>query len=392
MRVKQRHSSDSSDTEENLLKGVLQGCVMSPEISGSQGFNVHHSTPKLDITSGMSTQVHAYKNSYQKNKTFSFCGDIMSFQQHTMPQSSTRPVMTPIVIDSASDGLLPAQRQDALHINSDQGTQKTSVLLSKIRTADQEREARLERQKQKKEEFKKSLLRSRRQEYKKQYSSATLENTPVCTTSLVSSVQSDLCDTSHLIASSVVPDVTATARIIPAATKEDIHDLGSVDGSLLNQIDPILVSPIIKPTENNKPVILVASKELAGGQEVVSCLRAQEHVQVVVCQMSCDYIVSSRMAVERKMLSDFANGLNRSKLVEQIRRMCEAFDRVCLILEMKQQKSGKDKNSKMVQRTKYVDSTLVLLSQSQVKVLYSGISHIFVIIFMYKYANTCHRS
>ncbi|KAJ7365468.1 hypothetical protein OS493_005576 [Desmophyllum pertusum] len=67
---------------------------------------------------------------------------------------------------------------------------------------------------------------------------------------------------------------------------------------------------------------------------VVSLLRLKHNIKADVCQLtSCDYIVSNRMAVKRKTASDVANGANSHKLVECMRRMCDLYDRPCLIIE-----------------------------------------------------------
>ena len=109
-------------------------------------------------------------------------------------------------------------------------------------------------------------------------------------------------------------------------------------------------------------------------KELVSCLRFEHKLDTAVRHLTaCDYIVSTRMAVERKVLSgrcekymrhivvpvllecwqcciardgsnaDFTTGAQKAKLVDRIRQLCELFDRPCLIVEKDRVKPGEEK-------------------------------------------------
>uniref|UniRef100_A0A8C5Q7K5 ATP-dependent RNA helicase FANCM n=1 Tax=Leptobrachium leishanense TaxID=445787 RepID=A0A8C5Q7K5_9ANUR len=118
-------------------------------------------------------------------------------------------------------------------------------------------------------------------------------------------------------------------------------------------------------------IVLADSREIASGPEVISCLKTVHKVKVEVCPLGgCDYIVSNRLAVERKSLSDFSSGVNRSKLVERVKNLQNLFERVCLIVEKDRVKPGE--TSRLFQRTKYYDSTLSALTSAGVQILFSS--------------------
>jgi Fanconi anemia group M protein len=55
-------------------------------------------------------------------------------------------------------------------------------------------------------------------------------------------------------------------------------------------------------------VLLIDSRELSGAQELMSTLRLMHKRNTVVCQLTgCDYVVSNRMGVERKIVSGKCN-------------------------------------------------------------------------------------
>lgn len=87
--------------------------------------------------------------------------------------------------------------------------------------------------------------------------------------------------------------------------------------------------------------ILADSREICSGAEVISSLKALHRVKVQVCSLSSsDYIVSNRMAVERRFLSELLNSGNRSKVTQRIQRLRSMFERVCVIVEKDRLKAG----------------------------------------------------
>jgi len=118
-----------------------------------------------------------------------------------------------------------------------------------------------------------------------------------------------------------------------------------------------------------KPIILVDSRELSSSQDIISDLRFKHGIQVSAAQLSgCDYIVSNRMAVERKSWSEFSNGSNRARLITRLQHLGELYDRPCLIVEKDRVKPGEEKAQRPLHWTKYVDRTLSQLYRSEVKV------------------------
>ncbi|NXY71363.1 FANCM protein, partial [Glareola pratincola] len=126
------------------------------------------------------------------------------------------------------------------------------------------------------------------------------------------------------------------------------------------------------PLEKNSPlVILVDSREISSGAEVISALKAVHGVKVQVCSLSSsDYIVSNRMAVERKFLSELLNSVNRNKVTQRLQRLQSMFERICVIVEKDRVKSGE--TTRFFQRTQYYDGVLSALVQAGVRILFSS--------------------
>ncbi|KAM8920818.1 Fanconi anemia group M protein [Pelodytes ibericus] len=118
-------------------------------------------------------------------------------------------------------------------------------------------------------------------------------------------------------------------------------------------------------------IILADSREISSGPEVISCMRTAHSVKVEVCSLgSCDYIVSNRLAVERKAQSDLLSSTNKCKLVDRVTHLQNVIQRVCLIVEKDRVKAGE--TSKIFQRTKYYDMTLSALISVGVQILFSS--------------------
>ncbi|XP_007901994.2 Fanconi anemia group M protein [Callorhinchus milii] len=117
-------------------------------------------------------------------------------------------------------------------------------------------------------------------------------------------------------------------------------------------------------------VVLVDSREVSSGPDLISFLRTKHGIKTGICSLSgCDYIVSNRMAVERKLLLEFSNISNRSKLVAQIQSIQAMFERVCIILEKDRTKAGE--TSRIFHRTKYFDGLLSALTAAGIRMLFS---------------------
>ncbi|NXI72141.1 FANCM protein, partial [Anseranas semipalmata] len=117
--------------------------------------------------------------------------------------------------------------------------------------------------------------------------------------------------------------------------------------------------------------ILVDSREISSGADVISSLKAAHGVKVQVCSLSSsDYIVSNRMAVERKFQSELLNSVNRNKVTQRIQRLQSMFERICVIVEKDRIKTGE--TSRFFQRTQYYDGVLSALVQAGVRILFSS--------------------
>ncbi|NWS41538.1 FANCM protein, partial [Probosciger aterrimus] len=117
--------------------------------------------------------------------------------------------------------------------------------------------------------------------------------------------------------------------------------------------------------------VLVDSREISSGAEVISSLKAVHAVKVQVCTLSSsDYIVSNRMAVERMFLSELLNSMNRTKVTERIQCLQSMFERTCVVVETDRIKPGE--TSRFFQRTQYYDSMLSAFVQAGVRILFSS--------------------
>ena len=105
--------------------------------------------------------------------------------------------------------------------------------------------------------------------------------------------------------------------------------------------------------------------------QIASSLRLKQKVEVVVWQqLGCDFVVSRRMGIDKKTVSDISNGANASKLTERIRSLCDAYQKPCVIIEKDRVKgNAPDKPSTL---TKYYASVLSRLSLANVTILMSS--------------------
>lgn len=100
------------------------------------------------------------------------------------------------------------------------------------------------------------------------------------------------------------------------------------------------------PTTNLTPArvcVLVDSRCISAGADVVSALRLKHGAAVHICSLvSSDFIVSNRMAVEWQSESELASPQTRKRLQERMQSLQGLFDRVCLLVEKDRTKLGKD--------------------------------------------------
>ncbi|KAF6351246.1 FA complementation group M [Rhinolophus ferrumequinum] len=126
------------------------------------------------------------------------------------------------------------------------------------------------------------------------------------------------------------------------------------------------------PREGQRACILVDSREVTSGSEVISFLRATHGFQVEVCPLNgCDYIVSNRMVVERRSQSEMLNSsIHKNKFTDQIQYLQSMFERICVIVEKDREKTGD--TSKMFKRTKSYDHLLTSLVAAGIRILFSS--------------------
>ncbi|XP_031436050.1 Fanconi anemia group M protein isoform X2 [Clupea harengus] len=130
-------------------------------------------------------------------------------------------------------------------------------------------------------------------------------------------------------------------------------------------------SPGPSPLATGPVCVLVDSRCISSGPEVISAMRLRHGVTAQVCSLDgCDFIVSNRMAVERQTQAEVAAAQNRKRLLERMHSLQGLFERVCLILEADRTRPGEA--SRPFQRTRYYDSTLGGLVRAGIRLLASG--------------------
>uniref|UniRef100_A0A7M4FYB1 ATP-dependent RNA helicase FANCM n=1 Tax=Crocodylus porosus TaxID=8502 RepID=A0A7M4FYB1_CROPO len=127
-----------------------------------------------------------------------------------------------------------------------------------------------------------------------------------------------------------------------------------------------------KLLETEAPLcILVDSREISSGSEIISSLKAVHEIKVQVCSLSgCDYIVSNRLVVERKFMSELLNNMNRSKLIQRIQHLQSMFERICVIVEKDRIKAGEA--LRQFHRTKHYDGMLSAFVRAGIRILFSS--------------------
>ncbi|NXH70722.1 FANCM protein, partial [Hydrobates tethys] len=166
------------------------------------------------------------------------------------------------------------------------------------------------------------------------------------------------CDFQHLQVESSSKNTCRSTSVAPCSASTNPSS-----ATALFSRDPLEEKPSL--------CILADSREISSGAEVISSLKAVHGVKVQVCSLgSSDYIVSNRMAVERKFLSELLNSVNRNKVTQRIQRLQSMFERICVIVEKDRIKTGE--TSRFFQRTQYYDSVLSALVQAGVRILFSS--------------------
>ncbi|KAK2843130.1 hypothetical protein Q7C36_011345 [Tachysurus vachellii] len=124
------------------------------------------------------------------------------------------------------------------------------------------------------------------------------------------------------------------------------------------------------PTTPACVCVLVDSRCISAGADVVSSLRFKHGAAVHICSLvSCDFIVSNRMAVEWQSESELASPQSRKQLQKRMQSLQGLFDRVCLLVEKDRTKPGEPLRA--FQRSRYYDSTMAALVRAGVRILFS---------------------
>jgi len=78
-----------------------------------------------------------------------------------------------------------------------------------------------------------------------------------------------------------------------------------------------------------------------GNSQIATALRVKEKIDVVVrSTLGCDFCVSNRSAVERKLASEMRTAQNSAKIKERIKALLGTFERVYIIIEKDRVKAG----------------------------------------------------
>ncbi|KFO99652.1 Fanconi anemia group M protein, partial [Calypte anna] len=125
------------------------------------------------------------------------------------------------------------------------------------------------------------------------------------------------------------------------------------------------------PESSPSLCILADTREISSGPQVLSSLRALHGVRVQVCSLgSSHYILSTRLAVERRLLSELLSSAHRNKVTQRIQRLRSVCERICVIVEKDRVKPGE--TTRFFQRTQYYDTLLSALLHAGVRILFSS--------------------
>lgn len=129
-------------------------------------------------------------------------------------------------------------------------------------------------------------------------------------------------------------------------------------------------SPAVPQVQADSTItIVVDTREIASGTVLVSTLRASEGVRVEVCSLPVGSLVlGRRCCVLRRSLADFGSPQNNGRLVDEVRRLFDLYDRPCVLLESAHRLKPGERPFK---RTKYFDLMLAYLTSTHAKVLFS---------------------
>ncbi|XP_056151369.1 Fanconi anemia group M protein [Lampris incognitus] len=171
--------------------------------------------------------------------------------------------------------------------------------------------------------------------------------------------QLDFTESESLLASWKQPQATpSTSSSVPLSQKA------------VGQTSSVNESPSPSGTPSGRVSILVDSRCISSGVEVVSSLRQRHAITVHVCSLDSSYfIVSNRMAVERHSQSNLAAMQNRKRLAERVISLQGLFERVCFIVEKDRIKPGDA--SRPFLGTRFYDSTVTALVCAGVRLLWS---------------------
>ncbi|NWW39870.1 FANCM protein, partial [Panurus biarmicus] len=164
-------------------------------------------------------------------------------------------------------------------------------------------------------------------------------------------------------------DLQAAAEVLSSSKKTHGSSSGSACPGVPNPSSaPAGISGV---PHSPSPCILADSREISSGPEVISCLRAVHGLRVQICSLgTSDYMVSSRLAVDRLLQSELQSPGNRNKLSQRLQRLRSVFERICVIVETDRVRPGE--TSRLFQRTQYYDGVLSALVQAGIRILFSS--------------------
>uniref|UniRef100_A0A668A683 ATP-dependent RNA helicase FANCM n=1 Tax=Myripristis murdjan TaxID=586833 RepID=A0A668A683_9TELE len=192
-------------------------------------------------------------------------------------------------------------------------------------------------------------------------------------------VQQDLATSKPTLqqkAPSSCPTIAAKVSLLSRAQRGSFYSFKASTSTSDSTHQPQKpIGPALSTGESPAPSglvsVLVDSRCISGGAELVSSLRQRHAATVHICSLDGNYfIVSSRMAVERHSQSDLAAMQNRKRLAERVNSLQGLFERVCLVVEKDRTKPGEA--SRPFQRTRYYDSMVAALVRTGVRLLWSN--------------------
>jgi len=172
-------------------------------------------------------------------------------------------------------------------------------------------------------------------------------------------------------AKSMTKMLSARQSISPTRTSTVTSSNGAITSAASLDDSDYCLKPVLSTSLGceERPTIVIASTEVNKLPGIISALKHDHQMNVVVRSSEIQFIVSQRMAVIRIPEIEFCPGTSRKKVEDKLSEMREDYDKCVVIAESEKVKPGERARTR--NRTKVYDLTVAQLAATRVTVLYS---------------------